>query len=358
MLDLLHVRLVRFALFAVLIMLLGAMAVHADAVKDQSVPMGDFTSVDLAAQTTCSVTAARDVNKRRGPGTGYRVVGNLAANTPYPVIGETTGEDGYVWFQVGDGGWVRSDVVTASGDCLTPGSEAPQTSPPEQPAPVGSVNGTNATVLNVRNGPSTNAAQLGQLPAGSAIGLNGRWGSGGTLWVRFDFNGQPAWVAGWLLNISGDPNTLPDMEAAQNVVLGLCAGGAAAEAPAYNAVSGLHPILLINDTGGRHAWDRQMGQWGAGANLASAQLVACLSPEQSVEIQTCSYYGPSIVRYAYQIDVRLIAAQSGQVIATTALRGNDPRECRNQEPYNLVRLDGSRVSFDQLRTWLQPYVSP
>jgi len=70
-----------------------------------------------AAMTTGACTVAGDnTNVRTAPDTNAEVAGSLSGNTPMNVIGQTTGADGMVWYQI-DMGWVREDAVTIAGDC-------------------------------------------------------------------------------------------------------------------------------------------------------------------------------------------------------------------------------------------------
>jgi CHAT domain-containing protein/Tfp pilus assembly protein PilF len=65
----------------------------------------------------CTVSAASDVNRRSAPGTDYDIVGTLAAGQTGVVDRQAIGEDGFTWWRLEDGGWVRSDVVNEQGDC-------------------------------------------------------------------------------------------------------------------------------------------------------------------------------------------------------------------------------------------------
>ncbi len=68
--------------------------------------------------TGCRVTAtSARVNRRLIPDTTGDVAGWLARNEVRPVIGQTTDALDYVWWQLDDGTWVRSDVVIEQGDC-------------------------------------------------------------------------------------------------------------------------------------------------------------------------------------------------------------------------------------------------
>ena len=64
----------------------------------------------------CEITAASPVNERSGPGTSYSTPGLLPGTTAH-AHGKITASDGFLWWNLDDDTWVRSDVVTAQGDC-------------------------------------------------------------------------------------------------------------------------------------------------------------------------------------------------------------------------------------------------
>lgn len=68
------------------------------------------------AMTGACTVAGDNVNVRATPDINAADVGSLTAGTPMDVIGQTMGSDGMTWYQI-NMGWVRSDVVTVSGDC-------------------------------------------------------------------------------------------------------------------------------------------------------------------------------------------------------------------------------------------------
>ncbi len=65
----------------------------------------------------CMVSTGTSANQRSGPGTGFALAGTLTSGVSAPVLGQSTGTDGYIWWKLGENMWVRSDVVTATGDC-------------------------------------------------------------------------------------------------------------------------------------------------------------------------------------------------------------------------------------------------
>lgn len=83
----------------------------------------------VAAQaSSCTATSGTggNVNLRGGPGTNYAVAGQLTPTTQDVITGQIQGADGFKWWRVFSGGWVRSDVASTSGDC----SSVPVVNPP------------------------------------------------------------------------------------------------------------------------------------------------------------------------------------------------------------------------------------
>lgn len=74
------------------------------------------------ASGACTVTGTNAII-RSAPSTSSNRAGALSQGQSAAVVGQTTDASGITWYQI-DGGWVRSDVVTVSGDC----SAVPQVS--------------------------------------------------------------------------------------------------------------------------------------------------------------------------------------------------------------------------------------
>lgn len=69
------------------------------------------------SDAACTVSTGTNANQRSGPGTNFDLAGTLAAGISAAVDGQATGTDGFVWWRLGEGVWVRSDVVDEAGDC-------------------------------------------------------------------------------------------------------------------------------------------------------------------------------------------------------------------------------------------------
>ena len=67
----------------------------------------------------CIVTARGGINLRGGPSTTDPVMGGMALGQTAQATGQATGADGFTWYRLLDGAWVREDVVTAAPDCAS-----------------------------------------------------------------------------------------------------------------------------------------------------------------------------------------------------------------------------------------------
>ena len=85
-------------------------------VSEQGAAASETTS-ESSSEVTCTVGTAANANQRSGPGTNFELAGALAAGVSAAVQGQATGADGFVWWQLGEGVWVRSDVVEETGNC-------------------------------------------------------------------------------------------------------------------------------------------------------------------------------------------------------------------------------------------------
>lgn len=94
-------------------------------------PTSAPTEADMTLESMmCMVTAKTNANLRSGPGTIYARQGSFPANETREATGQANGSDGFVWYTLADGAWIRSDLVDTTGDCMS----LPMVTPP--PAPI------------------------------------------------------------------------------------------------------------------------------------------------------------------------------------------------------------------------------
>jgi hypothetical protein len=74
-----------------------------------------MTLVDENIQ--CLVGTDVGANLRSGPGTDFNRAGTMPAAEHTDVIGQAIGTDNFVWWQLGNEAWIRSDIVQEAGYC-------------------------------------------------------------------------------------------------------------------------------------------------------------------------------------------------------------------------------------------------
>ncbi|HLA44099.1 MAG TPA: SH3 domain-containing protein [Aggregatilineales bacterium] len=180
-------------------------------------------SIVLAQGITVATTS--NARLRAGPGTDFAELALIPAGTTLAAVGRNADSS---WIQVnynGTVGWIAAFLLSISGDVnslpviQSDQGGAPAAAAPAVPAsdvpppPPGVVSATTSSTINVRASASTGAAKLGELPPNTTVVLITRSGSGGNAWVSFDFQGQRGWIAGWLVQINGEVNSLRDVQA-------------------------------------------------------------------------------------------------------------------------------------------------
>jgi len=75
----------------------------------------DYYTIDARF---CSVSAAGSaVYMRRSPDTTSELAGTLEPGESMIAVGQATSDDGFIWWQLENEAWVRSDTVVTSGYC-------------------------------------------------------------------------------------------------------------------------------------------------------------------------------------------------------------------------------------------------
>ena len=138
----------------------------------------------------------------------------------------------------------------------------------------------------------------------------------------------------------------------------VAAGGQAIqEAAAYNKSLGMHHVVLLASFGGIHNWTQMLPKAWWPKAITDTELVALVGELMEQELQTCFYRNnaPPIVRYRLSLDVRLVSAKTGRVVAQTTLYGSIPRACDLQAPWSMTRLAGSTPALPEVKEWLEQF---
>ena len=170
------------------------------------------TGPPVGGTATIAGAGGQAVLLRAAPGYDAAVLAPLAEGTTVDVLaGPVTGADGSTWYQVaaaGQVGYAPAGFLAAgpapvapppAGDPVDPPVPAP--SPPIAVAAIGEP-ATATTDLNLRAGPSVDAAVLLVMPAGSVVTLAGDPSNG---YVPVSYNGLAGWAATAYLSSAGAP---------------------------------------------------------------------------------------------------------------------------------------------------------
>jgi len=88
-----------------------------DTMDDDSMDdMSDDTMDDATGDCTVSALSG-SVNLRTGASTSMDIAGTLTGTDTAMVNGQAMGSDGFIWWSLVRGSWVRSDIVAETGDC-------------------------------------------------------------------------------------------------------------------------------------------------------------------------------------------------------------------------------------------------
>lgn len=207
-----------------------AAAAPAPAVET-STPESATTPEPIATPSGPYIVAGEGANIRSGPDTTFDRVGQLAANSPIEVIGQTEAGD---WWQINfprgsnSIGWVNAEVVEFKGDAKAVAVvEAPspaQASSTAQAdlqasATVTATAAVSSTVpvvttsaggVNVRSGPGLDFELVGKLDANAEAEVTGKNETGEWWQIKYEEGeGGLAWVANAVVDFSGDASSVP-----------------------------------------------------------------------------------------------------------------------------------------------------
>ncbi|MBM7855452.1 N-acetylmuramoyl-L-alanine amidase [Desulfohalotomaculum tongense] len=200
------------------------------------------TAAAEAAAAKTAVVTGKYVNLRGGPGTNYPVKGRVNKGDKLPVLGQK-GD----WYKVKSGGqavWLAGWLVRVE----------------STPVVIKKTAVVTAAGVNLRKGPGTSYPVSGRVNKGDRLPVIGK--QGGWCQVRKS-DGQPAWVAGWLVRIEGTP--VPVSETAKpaenNVRQRKEVVITATDVNIRSGPGTGYKILDRVDAGARYRWLGSSGRW-------------------------------------------------------------------------------------------------
>lgn len=189
----------------------------------------DAFAITSHAESAGKVTAS-SAKIRKEPSTSSETVGSAAQDAVVSVKGQTTGSDGYTWYQVsvdaGTTGYIRSDLmeitdgstpsslVTPSSTTSTAASTPTTSTPDETLVEVTEVEPVSASVtggspVRVRQNASTTSRIVSTAQSGLALTVTGTaTGTDGKDWYQVNYTSGSSAVSGFIradyVSVSGD----------------------------------------------------------------------------------------------------------------------------------------------------------
>jgi hypothetical protein len=160
----------------------------------------------LAQEESVYVTTQDFASFRAGPGRSFERIAVIPPATTLHAVGRTTDNR---WIQVeyeNQRGWIVSWLLVWTGDVLSLKLDGLD--------PLPFARRISVTMTANRDAPYyaryDSGIRLGVIPKDTRVEMTGRFGSGETIWLQFEKDGQYVWSGAWNYEIRGDFLTLPD----------------------------------------------------------------------------------------------------------------------------------------------------
>ncbi|MEW9049506.1 MAG: SH3 domain-containing protein [Neobacillus sp.] len=142
------------------------------------------TGSATASGTSMKATAEANTDQlrvRSGPGTNFRIIGNLNKGQAITVLAEN---ENWLKIEASFGeGWVSKQYVDLKSTTKTTGTKLDNSTSTET--------GKVTALLNVRDKPSTSSSVIGKVANGTSVKIYSKQNN----WLEIEFNGQRAWVS-------------------------------------------------------------------------------------------------------------------------------------------------------------------
>jgi hypothetical protein len=154
-------------------------------------------------------------------------------------------------------------------------------------------------------------------------------------------------------------------------LLAVCEGGVADGAAAYTPGSGVHPTMGVGPGyGDSLSLEKSIiPDEAQPETLGETELVLCVGKQEKILVESCEYFSMDdeeeeetlavIERYAYEREVTLIEAKTGEVVAQETLKGTEPDECPEEARFSdegeTKKETGGTVSDKDVEEWVRSY---
>ena len=155
-------------------------------------------------------------------------------------------------------------------------------------------------------------------------------------------------------------------------IMNVCRGQSVPSAATYNPDGRQNLLIAIepNVSGDLTIYTYAIPDDMLATTANDVALVLCLDDEREVMIESCPYHNVNgkdeetenvIERYIYERNVKLIVAQTGEVLVEETLQGDEPDKCLEQESFRenqkVIKRKGNSISNGDLREWVRQFLA-
>ncbi len=190
------------------------------------------------------------------------------------------------------------------------------------------------------------SARTGQVVARASLTRDPADGPGGAQSRPVSWEEQ---VVPWLRPVQAPPPPFPQALETLRRSVGV------PRAARYTRGPGPHRFAVLKEKGGLHPWHARsyVGPEWLASDVLETELVVLVGEQRETILSRHRFTnGPDVVRVQYDLEVRILVAQSGVQLGSRQFRSPVPRAVRVLEPVNLTRL-GSSVSAAQVLDWVR-----
>ncbi len=145
----------------------------------------------------------------------------------------------------------------------------------------------------------------------------------------------------------------------------VCRGIGVDETKDYYPDQSFHPVVVLNSEGKElivrtSNWSNSMARHGLEPMAVRfAELLECAEKPQYKVIETCNYTGGgTLKREQDQMQIRLVAARTGEIVVEATLKGALPEDCPMVKASGTQTESGAEIYAGDLIDWLAEYVNP
>ncbi len=142
------------------------------------------------------------------------------------------------------------------------------------------------------------------------------------------------------------------------VISQVCEGVGIPEAASYTGSAGIHKAVMV-DSDGDSIWYTSFSLNWQPDSVANTELVVCIGDTECEQKGYCTYTnGVSLKKNRCHRWIRLISAQTGEVVSSREFYGDEPKCPGSVGARRTSPVSGGDIDHGEFMDWLAPFVEP